>query len=238
MSGLALKNVDFSYQEKSILKNLTLNIESGQLVCLLGPSGCGKSTLLRLFAGLLKPTSGELRLQDGRLSFVFQDARLLPWKNVIENVLFPFEISGEPAADPEDVLRRVGLWEARHLYPHQLSGGMKQRVSIARAAITEPQLLLMDEPFSALDESTRQDLEELLREFWAQTRFTVVFVTHSLPEAVFLGERVLVMGANGKILSDEKPQFLKRTPDLRTSTEFNEKVRQMSKLLRSARGPA
>ena len=236
MTGVELKGVRFAYDGRMVLADLNLNVRAGEMVCLLGPSGCGKSTLLRLLAGLLSPSAGVIERQPGRRSFVFQDARLLPWKNVVENVLFPFDLTGEAPRVPEPLLRHVGLWEARGLFPHQLSGGMQQRVAIARALISEPQMLLMDEPFSALDEGTRQDLQELIRELWVRLRITIFFVTHSLPEAVFLGERVLVMGERGRLLSDQRPQLVERGSDLRTSPAFNKKVREMGDLLRAARG--
>jgi NitT/TauT family transport system ATP-binding protein len=236
MISLAISDLRFAYSQRSVLDRLDLQIAAGEFVCLLGPSGCGKSTLLRLMAGLLTPTAGSLkRSANGPLSFVFQDARLLPWKTVRENVGLPFAIAELPPVDPEPALRSVGLWEARDLYPHQLSGGMKQRVAIARALINRPQLLLMDEPFSALDEGTRLELEQLLRDLWQRTKMTLVFVTHSLPEAVFLGERVLVMGARGRLLSDEAVKLPVRTADLRLSSEFSAVERSLSGRLAEAR---
>lgn len=228
MSSINLQNIDFSYDDRQVLQNLDLEVNAGDFLCLLGPSGSGKSTILRLIGGLLEPTRGKITGKEGKLSFVFQDARLLPWKTVLENTLWPFEISGEEKPNPEALLRKVGLWEARNLFPHQLSGGMKQRAAIARALVTNPQILLMDEPFSALDEVTRQDLEDLLRELWEQRRLTLVFVTHSLPEALFLGERVVIFGKSGKILLEKRITFHKRDSQLRTASDFQENVRALS----------
>lgn len=235
MISLKLADLSFGYESRPLLHNLNLQIPAGQLLCLLGPSGCGKSTLLRLLAGLLEPSGGTLQRSPGPLSFVFQDARLLPWKSVRENVDLPFVLRQKPAPDCRAVLDRVGLWAARDLYPHQLSGGMKQRAAIARALIDQPQLLLMDEPFSALDEGTRLELEQLLRDLWVEQKMTVVFVTHSLSECVFLGERILVMGAGGQILSDQVLDLGARHADLRLSDEFQAVVRGLSQQVQAAR---
>ncbi len=192
------------------LEDVSFSVESGGFMSLLGPSGCGKSTLLRLVADLLAPTSGtitvlgrtprEARL-DRALGFVFQDAALLPWRTALENVALPLEVGGHRglpagAPTPRELLRLVGLegWEAS--FPHELSGGMRQRVSIARALLGGPRILLMDEPFGALDEITRDRLNEELRRIWLQTGTTILFVTHSVYEAIYLGETVLVLAAN------------------------------------------
>jgi NitT/TauT family transport system ATP-binding protein len=192
------------------LEDVSFSVEGGGFMSLLGPSGCGKSTLLRLVADLLTPTSGtiavlgrtprEARL-DRALGFVFQDAALLPWRTALENVALPLEVGGHPglpagAPTPRELLRLVGLegWEAS--FPHELSGGMRQRVSIARALLGGPRILLMDEPFGALDEITRDRLNEELRRIWLQTGTTILFVTHSVYEAIYLGETVLVLAAN------------------------------------------
>ncbi|HEV3247707.1 MAG TPA: ABC transporter ATP-binding protein [Beijerinckiaceae bacterium] len=192
------------------LEDVSFSVESGGFMSLLGPSGCGKSTLLRLVADLLAPTSGtitvlgrtprEARL-DRALGFVFQDAALLPWRTALENVALPLEVGGHRglpagAPTPRELLRLVGLegWEGS--FPHELSGGMRQRVSIARALLGGPRILLMDEPFGALDEITRDRLNEELRRIWLQTGTTILFVTHSVYEAIYLGETVLVLAAN------------------------------------------
>lgn len=245
MIQVELKNISLTYGrdpgDRQVFSQFDLLVPPGQFVCVLGPSGCGKSTLLRLIAGLITPSQGTARRTQGPISFVFQDARLLPWKNVAENVLFPFEFYGAKEMHTrkmEEALHSVGLWEARHLFPHQLSGGMKQRVAIARALVTEPQLLLMDEPFSALDEVIRQDLESLIRDLWLRLKTTLIFVTHAIEEAVFLGERLLVMGAKGELLYDRLntlPVQSRAQMAVRTTVEFNASVREISDVLLSAR---
>lgn len=174
-----------------------LTVEEGQFVALLGPSGCGKSTLLRLIAGLDAPSGGRVELAgDPQLAYVFQDPHLLPWRTVLRNVALPLELRGVPkpeaAAKAQDALAGVDLAEWGGHYPAQLSGGMRMRVSLARALVTEPRLLLLDEPFGALDELTRLRLDERLRALWRERGLTVLFVTHSISEAVLLAERALV----------------------------------------------
>jgi NitT/TauT family transport system ATP-binding protein len=192
------------------LDNISFSVEAGGFLCVLGPSGCGKSTLLRVVADLIDPSSGTLSVFgrtprqariDRALGFVFQDAALLPWRSALENVELPLEVGGrrslpKGAPTPRELLRLVGLegWETS--FPHELSGGMRQRVSIARALLGGPRLLLMDEPFGALDEITRDRLNEELRRIWLETRTTILFVTHSVYEAIYLGESVLVLAAN------------------------------------------
>jgi len=174
-----------------------LTVEEGQFVALLGPSGCGKSTLLRLIAGLDAPSGGRVELVgDPQLAYVFQDPHLLPWRTVLRNVALPLELRGvakpEAAAKAQEALSGVDLAEWGEHYPAQLSGGMRMRVSLARALVTEPRLLLLDEPFGALDELTRLRLDERLRALWRERGLTVLFVTHSISEAVLLSERALV----------------------------------------------
>jgi len=209
------------------LEDVSFSVESGGFMSLLGPSGCGKSTLLRLVADLLAPTSGtitvlgrtprEARL-DRALGFVFQDAALLPWRTALENVALPLEVGGHRglpagAPTPRELLRLVGLegWEGS--FPHELSGGMRQRVSIARALLGGPRILLMDEPFGALDEITRDRLNEELRRIWLETETTIMFVTHSVYEAMLLGEQVMVMSANPGRVRDIVPIDLPRDRD-------------------------
>ena len=192
------------------LENISFSLRAGGFLCVLGPSGCGKSTLLRVVADLIAPSSGTVSVLgrtprqarvDRTLGFVFQDAALLPWRTVLENVELPLEVGRrrslpKGAPTPRELLQLVGLesWEAS--FPHELSGGMRQRVSIARALLGGPRLLLMDEPFGSLDEITRDRLNEELRRIWLETRTTILFVTHSVYEAIYLGETVLVLTAN------------------------------------------
>jgi NitT/TauT family transport system ATP-binding protein len=183
------------------LRDVSLRIDAGDFVALLGPSGCGKSTLLRLIAGLDRPDNGALRWQEGHapgvgeVGFVFQDATLLPWASAADNVRLPLRLRGVAGADDavRAALARVGLEGFEGARPAQLSGGMRMRVSIARALVTRPRLLLMDEPFAALDEFTRHRLQEDLLRLWRELGCTVVFVTHSIYEAAFLARRIVLM---------------------------------------------
>lgn len=183
---------------------MDLEIAAGEFVAILGPSGCGKSTLLRMIARLIEPTAGRITIQPEvqfQTSFVFQDAHLLPWRTVLDNAALPLELMGVAQetryAMARTVLQQVSLFEAADRYPAQLSGGMRMRASLARALVTEPQLLLLDEPFAALDEITRFRLDTQLRELWRARKITVVFVTHSISEAAFLANRAIVLTKRG-----------------------------------------
>lgn len=181
----------------------SFRFEAGELVSLLGPSGCGKTTVLRIIAGLVPKTSGSVRIENeevveprSSVGFVFQQPNLMPWRNVLDNVLFPAEIlhrrNAQTTARARNLLAMVGLAEFERARPHQLSGGMQQRVSLCRALVHEPTLLLMDEPFGALDELTRMEMNDLLLEVRRQTKASVAFVTHSIAEAVYLADQVIV----------------------------------------------
>lgn len=176
---------------------VSLAVPAGQFLAILGPSGSGKSTLLRMIAGLDRPSEGSIHIDDGDIAYVFQDAHLLPWRRVLANVALPLELRGLAKSDrraaAREALALVGLTDYERLYPAQLSGGMRMRVSLARAIVTRPRLLLLDEPFAALDEITRHQLDEQLRRLWQQTGMTVIFVTHSIMEATFLAERAVVV---------------------------------------------
>ena len=225
------------------LCDLNLEISRGQFVSLVGPSGCGKSTFLRLVAGLDAPTSGQLRVGDHDplgLAFVFQDATLLPWRSVERNITLPLELRREADdAHVAQTLALVGLTDFAAAYPAQLSGGMRMRVSIARALVTRPQILLLDEPFGALDEITRQRLNEELLRLWQQDRWTGLFVTHNVSEAVFLSQRVLVLSARpGRILADIPIPFsYPRSPYLRSAPEFLRLANGISRQLARADAP-
>ena len=198
------------------LNGISLRVPPGQFLSVLGPSGCGKSTLLRLIAGLDQPQAGQIALRDStgadawrdRIAYVFQDAHLLPWRTVLRNVALPLELKGVARKTRSQVsaaaLAQVGLADLVDRYPNQLSGGQRMRVSLARAMVTEPRLLLLDEPFAALDEITRQRLDEQLRALWLARKMTVIFVTHSTQEAVFLSERAIVMSPRpGRVIADQ-----------------------------------
>ena len=209
------------------LENIDLTIPRGSFLTLLGPSGCGKSTLLRVMADLIEPNGGRISVLDDapatarlnrEIGFVFQDAALLPWRTVLENVTLPLEVGGGKALpgarSPQDLLTLVGLTGWEQAYPHELSGGMRQRVAIARALVSGPKLLLMDEPFGALDEITRDRLNEELLRIWGETKTTILFVTHSIYEAAFLGQQVMVMAANPGRVKEIVPVDLPRQRDL------------------------
>ena len=210
-----------------------LDVPKGEFVSLLGPSGCGKSTALRLIAGLNAPTSGSVHVahRSGqgrgrhRIGFVFQEPTLMPWTTVRENVRLPLKLGGVPAGEAHtrvvDALTRVGLAEFADAYPRELSGGMRMRVSLARALVTDPDILLMDEPFAALDEITRFRLNDDLLALWRDLRKTVIFVTHSVFEAVYLSQRVIAMTARpGRFETEFRIATESRGGDFRTSAEY------------------
>ncbi len=226
--------------------NLTIN--QGEFVTLLGPSGCGKSTLLKMVAGLVEPSDGKLMLwrRESRekaqvpLSFVFQEATLMPWSNVQNNVRLPLDLAGVPRAEANtrvsEALELVGLGKFANVLPRELSGGMQMRVSIARGLVTRPKLLLMDEPFGALDEITRNKLDSDLLRLWREQGLTVVFVTHSIHEAVFLSQRVIMMAARpGRVVEDiaiNEP--FPRSEDFRVSPAFSRYAKQLQDSLLQA----
>jgi len=206
------------------LEDFSLSVPPGQFVSLIGPSGCGKSTVLSLIAGLAEPTAGALSWGErGKpdIGFVFQEPTLMPWATVAENVALPLTLAGKPV-DIADQLAKVGLAAFAGAYPRQLSGGMKMRASLARALAAHPSLLLLDEPFGALDEITRFDLIDQLLALWQEQRFTALFVTHSITESVFMSQRVVVMGERpGRVLADipiEEPY--PRLPDFRAKGRY------------------
>jgi len=222
------------------LNPVSLKVRQREFVTLLGPSGCGKSTLLKMMAGLLAPSEGSVSTADGRMGFVFQDATLMPWATVRANVRLPLDLAKHErsAADArvDQALNAVGLAGSAGHRPRELSGGMRMRASLARALVNEPELLLMDEPFGALDEITRNRLDADLIRLWEARHLTVVFVTHSIYEAAFLSTRVLVMSARpGRIVSElviEEPQ--PRSESFRGSTRFAYNCRQLSAMLADA----
>lgn len=227
--AIEARRLDVGYPGKhqaiKVISGLDLTVEAGTFLSILGPSGCGKSTFLRVVADLLDPLAGEITIlgtspkmvRDRRdVGFVFQDSTLLPWRSVRDNIRLPLvvgqgRLSREIGDRSEELLQLMGLSALGDRFPHQLSGGQRQRVAIARALLGEPKLLLMDEPFGALDEITRDRLNDELLNLWRRTGTTVLFVTHSIAEAVYLGERVLVLAANpGRILLDRDLRSIKQ----------------------------
>ncbi len=257
MTVVRAENVSKSFgsgsEQVEALQNVSLSIEPGEFISLIGPSGCGKSTLLRLIGDLVTPTSGVLQVNgkdphqarlDRDYGIVFQKATLLDWRSVSRNVELPLEVMD--VEDREDraaeMLSLVQLDDFGEHYPWQLSGGMQQRVAIARALAFRPSLLLMDEPFGALDEMTRELMQQEVLRIWDETDTTVVFVTHSIPEAVFLSTRVVVMSPRPGRISDVIETGLDhpRDEDTRESTEYYEKITEVREALRrqeSAGGP-
>lgn len=248
---LSAKRIDKTYANGThALSDVRLEIHRGEFVSLLGPSGCGKSTLLRMFAGLEQPSAGQIRWwnkptppsrQAGYgISMVFQEATLMPWADVETNTRLPLDLTGssrkQTTRTVSEALSRVGLEKFHHSYPRELSGGMQMRASIARALVTDPNLLLMDEPFGALDEFTRNKLDTDMRELWSRKDLTVVFVTHSIYEAVFLSTKVIVMGAQpGRIIAEvEIDGPVERDESYRVSAEFIQQCQHLSELLRQA----
>jgi NitT/TauT family transport system ATP-binding protein len=247
---ITLDHVSKIYSNGTIaLKDLHLTIQEGEFVSLLGPSGCGKSTVLRLIAGLGKKSSGHISWGEGydlpdetlkrgrKLAYVFQEAALMPWATVWDNVYLPLKLSGitqrASRSAVAEAIELVDLQGFERCYPRELSGGMKMRVSIARALVTHPEVLLMDEPFGALDEMTRSRLNSDLLELWHRMNWTVVFVTHNIYEAVYLSKRVVVMAARpGRVVTEvaiDAPY--PRTEEFRTSLLYNEYCRQISACL-------
>jgi len=229
------------------LANVSLDVEAGEFLSVLGPSGCGKSTLLRLIAGLIQPSGGTIDSSAGDssagradLGFVFQEPTLMPWATALANVALPLKLHGMARSEREaraaEALGDVGLTGFERTWPRELSGGMKMRVSIARALVTEPRLLLMDEPFAALDEITRHRLNADLLELWQRSKVTVVFVTHSVFESVFLSQRIAVMAARpGRVLSELSIAApYPRSEFFRTSAEYAAYCRQASARLGEA----
>jgi NitT/TauT family transport system ATP-binding protein len=232
------------------LEPVDLSIREGEFVTLLGPSGCGKSTLLKMIAGLLEPSDGRIlvyrkpvdaiEVTGHKMSFVFQEATLMPWAKVMANVRLPLDLQDQTPADSDakvrEVLKLVGLEKFETSLPRELSGGMQMRVSIARGLVTEPSVLLMDEPFGALDEITRNRLDADLLDLWQKKKLTVVFVTHSIYEAVYLSNRVIVMAARpGRVVDEVKiDEPYPRGNDFRVSTQFSQYAKRLQDSLLKA----
>ena len=248
---VSIRNVSKQFSNGTLaIRGVNLDIAAGEFMSLLGPSGCGKSTLLRIVAGLGLPSAGTIEWPtsthdvhgsaDRKLGFVFQDATLMPWANVMRNVMLPLTLAHVPKAEASErsaeMIALVGLKGFEKAYPRELSGGMRMRVSIARALVTRPRILLMDEPFAALDEITRHKLNDDLLGLWLKQRFTAVFVTHSVFESVYLSQRIVVMAARpGRVMADfmvEAPY--PRDSLFRTSAEYGRLCRIASEALSRA----
>jgi NitT/TauT family transport system ATP-binding protein len=235
-----------------VLDAVGFTVAQNQFVCLLGPSGCGKTTLLRIVAGLTTADAGIIKVEDRAVqgpgqdrSLVFQNYGLLPWRTVMGNVEFGLEMRGVPKAKRRQVCQshidRVGLKGYEKHYPHEISGGMQQRTALARAFSKDPKILLMDEPFAAVDMQTREMLQDELLKIWNGNKTTVLFVTHSIEEAIYLGDRVLVMGARpGRIAADIETGLPRprSESDVKSSTRFDELRRRVREILRDAQQSA
>jgi NitT/TauT family transport system ATP-binding protein len=238
---LGFSDVTMTFPNGTVaLTGVDLDVHRGEFVTVVGPSGCGKSTLLRIASGLEQASSGETVVDTDRIGYVFQDATLLPWRTVQRNVELLAELNKMPrperAARAKQAIDLVGLAGFETNLPRQLSGGMKMRVSLARSLTLDPELFLFDEPFGALDEITRERLNDELLRLYAEQRFTGLFITHSVSEAVYLSTKVLVMsGRPGTIVrSFDVPFGMPRDPDIRFTPEFGELVGQVSHALREA----
>ena len=246
---LRMSNVNKTFNGSVVaLNGMSMTVGQGDFISLLGPSGCGKSTALRLISDLMVPTSGKIDWEGGHevgdLGVVFQEPTLMPWATVAQNVWLPYRLRGKSYASVKDeifeALKLVGLEKFQNSYPRELSGGMKMRVSIARAMVTRPRLILMDEPFAALDEITRFKLNNDLLELKAKINCTVIFVTHSVFESVFLSDRIIVMAARpGRVIQElHVDEGYPRSEEFRTSAEYAAYCRQATDALHEAMGVA
>lgn len=232
---ISINNLTKAYQTENetitAIEDISFNVKRGEFITMAGPSGCGKSTLLHIIAGLLEPTNGSAAIkhsntedkQLSELGLVFQQPILFPWRSIIDNILFPLELLGQKKAEGRErameLIELAGIKGFEEKWPHELSGGMQQRASICRALISNPSLLLMDEPFSAVDALTRLKLTTDLQRIWQEEKITIIFVTHNIEEAVTLGDRVFVLTARpGRLIWEEKID-LPRPRDRKTSTE-------------------
>ena len=235
---IAISKVSKHFDEVQALAEVSLDIATGEFISIVGPSGCGKSTLLRIIADLVS-TDGTVK-KPNKGAFVFQDSALLPWRTVQGNVELLMELEGteNKRSKAAVALKQVGLNGFERSYPHQLSGGMKMRLSLARSLVLDPEYILLDEPLSAVDELTREVLQEELYDMWKRDKFTAILVTHNIAEAVYLSNRVVIMSPRpGKITDivdiSKKLGFKKRTPELRTTPQFSEVVNEIAGKLRT-----
>jgi NitT/TauT family transport system ATP-binding protein len=227
----------FSNDARAVIDDLSFTLSADESLCLLGPSGCGKTTLLRLLMGLEPPSSGSIQIVPelaAHMSYVFQEPRLVPWRTCLENVLLPLELlgrSGETSRGKAlDLLQQLGLQDRLEHFPSELSGGMQMRVALARALVTEPRIMLLDEPFAALDERTRFRMQDLLLELKSQLQLQYVFVTHSISEAVYLADHILLMDRSGRARDWQAVDFALRNQSLKLTPSFNALVKMYSDL--------
>ena len=235
---ICVNNVTKKFDKVEALDEVKLDIATGEFITVVGPSGCGKSTLLRIIAGLIEASNGST-LKEGKGAFVFQDSALLPWRTVQKNAELLMELEDGFSKETRvsrasSALHQVGLEGFEKSYPHQLSGGMKMRLSLARSLVLSPDYLLMDEPLSAVDELTREVLQEEIYALWKKDKFTAILVTHNVPEAVYLSNRIVVMSPRpGKITHIVDVPFKKRDQKLRSSNKFHKLINDISEKLRS-----
>lgn len=246
---VSLKNISKTYANGTLaVDNVSIDIKDGEFLSFVGPSGCGKSTIFKMISGLADPTGGEIEImglpakqaqrERTDIGFVFQDATLLPWRKVIDNVILPLDFQKMPKKrKTEEAMRAlelVGLQDSAKALPRELSGGMKMRVSIARALVAKPKLLLMDEPFAALDEITRQGLQGELLRIWESQKMTVLFITHNVFEAVYLSTKIAVMTPRpGRVTAvEDVPLPIPRAAELRSTHEFSDMVARVSRGLK------
>lgn len=240
--AIDVKKVSKTYIRKeenfTVLNNIDLHIDDGEFICFLGPSGCGKTTLLRIIAGLEKADEGEVYDREELITgpskergFIFQQYSLFPWLNVLDNVLFGLKSNeksnkAENLATAEEYIKRVGLSEFKYNYPHELSGGMKQRVAIIRSLVNHPPILLMDEPFSAVDMLTRHSLQDQLTDIWKKSNSTILFVTHDIDEAIYLADKIVIMDKNPGRIQDiiEVPFERPRQRESEEILKFQDKI--------------
>jgi NitT/TauT family transport system ATP-binding protein len=246
-NAVRIASLKKTYGEIEAIRQVSFDVGDGEFLGVLGPSGCGKSTLLMMIAGVIAPTAGEVRIKDAivagprrEVGVVFQNPVLLPWRTVLQNVLFPIELLKLPRSQygprAMELLRMAKIDEFAGLLPHQLSGGMRQRVGICRALVHDPSILLMDEPFSALDAITRDEMGVELLRIWQSNRKTVIFVTHSIREAAFLSDRVLVMGRRPATIIDDVPVDLPRPRQIAMTEDeaFNRLVRHLREAIEAS----